>query len=106
MFLLLLIGLALAGFAAAALMRGALVPRARTAETLQQIDSYGYVARASQAAVPRGGNVHRALDSIASRIGNAISARFGHATAEADLRIKLVSAGLYTMTPRRFMGYR
>jgi tight adherence protein C len=105
MFLLLLIGLGLAGFAVAVLMRGALVPRARTAETLQQIDSYGYAGRAPQA-LTGGGNVHHALDSIASRIGGLISARFGHATSEADLRIKLVSAGLYTMTPRRFIGYR
>lgn len=72
--------------------------------TLDQIQTYGYVAEAtggSDAESPS----RRPLDSIAGRLGNAVArrtTRFG----ESRVREKLVSAGMYDTTPRKILGYQ
>ncbi len=105
MILVLLIGLGLIGLAVAALARALTLPRVRTADTLNQIQAYGFTARTDDAAAA-GGAVRGALDSIASTLGNLFAARLGRGSAETDLRTKLMSAGLYSVAPRRFTGYR
>ncbi len=72
--------------------------------TLDQIQTYGYVAEAtggSEAESP----ARRPLDSLAGRLGNFAarrSSRFG----ETRIREKLVSAGMYGTTPRKILGYQ
>jgi tight adherence protein C len=105
MILVLLIGLGLAGLAVAALARALTFPRARTADLLTQIQTYGFTVRADDA-TEAGGAVRGALDSIASTLGSLFGPRLGRGSAEGDLRTKLMSAGLYTVAPRRFTGYR
>lgn len=71
--------------------------------TLDQIGTYGYVAEAT------GGSEvdtlgRRPLDTLAGRLGDVTARRFGF--GEADVRQKLVSAGMYGTTPRKLLGYQ
>ena len=74
------------------------------AGTIEQIQTYGYVAEAaggSEVEAPG----RRPLDSIAGRIGDMLArrtSRFG----EAKIREKLISAGMYGTTPRKVLGYQ
>ena len=73
------------------------------AGTLDQIQTYGYVAEAAGGseveAAPR-----RPLDSLAGRLGDVAArrTRFG----EDKIREKLISAGMYGTTPRKILGYQ
>jgi tight adherence protein C len=72
--------------------------------TLDQIQTYGYVAEAtggSEAESPS----RRPLDSLAGRLGN-FAARRTDRFSEARIREKLVSAGMYGTTPRKILGYQ
>ncbi|HSI97571.1 MAG TPA: type II secretion system F family protein [Gaiellaceae bacterium] len=71
--------------------------------TLDQIQTYGYVAEAaggSEVEAP----ARRPLDSLAGRLGDiaARRTRFG----EERIREKLISAGMYGTTPRKILGYQ
>ena len=73
------------------------------AGVLDQIGTYGYVAEAtggSELEAP----ARRPLDSLAGRMGDIAAKRleFG----EAELRQKLISAGMYGTTPRKILGYQ
>ena len=79
--------------------------RARSSSgTLDQIQTYGYVAEATGGSEAESAS-RRPLDSIAGRLGNFVARRtdrFG----EAKVRDKLVSAGMYETTPRKILGYQ
>lgn len=71
--------------------------------TLDQIQTYGYVAEAaggSEVEAP----ARRPLDSLAGRLGDVAArrTRFG----EERIREKLISAGMYGTTPRKVLGYQ
>jgi tight adherence protein C len=102
--LVLITGLLLAGTAVALAARALAMPRVRTVETLAQIGDYGYAAppRAPQG---RQGPLTGALDNLANRAGSWVTNRVG-GLSEAKLRDELMSAGIYGLTPRKFMGYR
>jgi len=74
------------------------------AGTIDQIQTYGYVAEAaggSEVDAP----ARRPIDSIAGRLGDFVArrtSRFG----EEKIREKLVSAGMYGTTPRKVLGYQ
>lgn len=75
----------------------------RGATALDQIGTYGYVAEAT------GGSEvdtlgRRPLDTLAGRLGDVTARRFRF--GEADVRQKLVSAGMYGTTPRKLLGYQ
>jgi tight adherence protein C len=75
-----------------------------SAGTIDQIQTYGYVAEATGGSEVEG-RARRPLDSIAGRLGDFAarrSSRFG----EAQIRDKLVSAGMYGTTPRKILGYQ
>lgn len=72
--------------------------------TLDRIQTYGYVAEAAGGSEvePAG---RRPIDTLAGRLGDAVArrtSRFG----EAQIRQKLVSAGMYGTTPRKVLGYQ
>lgn len=74
------------------------------AGTLDQIQTYGYVAEAA------GGSevdsrARRPLDSLAGRLGD-FAARRMDGFGEAKIREKLISAGMYGTTPRKILGYQ
>ena len=102
--LLFLVGaLFLAGVSVALLMRAAAMPRMKAAETLDTIDSYGYVSRQADGA--EGAGVRGVLDDVATLVGGALGRRLG-GVGEAELRTLLMSAGLFQTAPRKFVGYR
>jgi tight adherence protein C len=75
-----------------------------SAGTLDQIQTYGYVAEVaggSEVETP----ASRPIDSIAGRLGD-FAARRTTRFSEARIRERLVSAGMYGTTPRKILGYQ
>jgi len=71
--------------------------------TLDQIGTYGYVAETVGGAEDT--SSRRPLDSLAGRLGDKAARRFAR-FSEAEVRQKLVSAGMYGTTPRKILGYQ
>jgi tight adherence protein C len=104
MIVILLGGLFLAGAAVTLATRALAMPRVRAAETLGQIDAYGFAGRKAES--PKGGGtLQPALDRLAFVLGGMIAKRLG-GLREEKLRAELVAAGMYGTTPRKFLGYR
>ncbi|HEX2110142.1 MAG TPA: type II secretion system F family protein [Gaiellaceae bacterium] len=98
-----LMGLFVAGVAVALLIRAAIMPRLRAAETVEAIGVYGYAGQPEERRPGQG--LRGALDDIASLLGENLGRRLGN-LREAELRNLLMAAGIYTMPPGRFLGYR
>jgi tight adherence protein C len=107
--LVLLIGLLLVAVSFGLFARSLLMPRFRAAESLRQIDAYGFSATAGAGGARRGRlprlHLRQGLDSLASRFGLLISNHVKSAS-EDNLRRLLQGAGFYTTQPRRFVGYQ
>jgi tight adherence protein C len=103
MILILIGGLLLAGVSVTLAARALAMPRARTVETIAQIDDYGYAS--PQAPQSRQGPLSGALDNLAHGAGSWVAKHFG-SMREAKLRDQLMAAGIYGLTPRKFVGYR
>ena len=73
------------------------------AATIDQIQTYGYVAEASGGSEES--TARRPIDSIAGRLGDW-AARRTNRFSEQRIREKLVSAGMYGTTPRKILGYQ
>jgi tight adherence protein C len=102
--ILVLIGaLVLMGAAVALIGRAVGMSRARTSMAIAQIDAYGFSAPAAAGPGRRAGRT--LVDGLAGVLGQAVAARLG-GMREAKIRQELMAAGLYTMTPKRFIGYR
>jgi tight adherence protein C len=72
--------------------------------TLDQIGTYGYVAEAAGGSeVDAPGK--RPLDSLAGRLGDTMARRMTR-FSEAEVRQKLISAGMYGTSPRKLLGYQ
>jgi len=72
--------------------------------TLDQIQTYGYVAETTGGSETETTG-RRPLDSIAGRLGN-FAARRTNRFGEQKIREKLISAGMYDTTPRKVLGYQ
>jgi tight adherence protein C len=104
MIVILLGGLLLAGAAVTLATRAFAMPRVRAAETLGQIDAYGFSGRKPDS--PKsGGTLQPALDRLAYALGGTIAKRLG-GLREEKLRAELMAAGMYGTTARKFLGYR
>jgi tight adherence protein C len=100
MTLLLLLGLALAGVGCALIARAAFGARTGDTQQVTQIKRYGFKrSRSDQAKAAVGGIVGRAAESV----GTKLSPEPGK---QSELRRELVSAGMYRITPGKFVGYR
>jgi tight adherence protein C len=100
--LLLLVGLALTALAVVMLARLLVVERTPPARLQAQIEAYGFEAAPADAASrPLSGRV----DALASTLGAMLANRMKNFREDA-LRKELQAAGLYTLTARKFMGYR
>ncbi len=103
MILILIGALVLMGTAVALLARAVGMSRARTSETLAQIDQYGFsTTRVSAVASSAARGL---IDGVASFLGTAVSARLT-GLKEAEIRRDLMAAGYYHLSPKRFLGYR
>ena len=96
-------GVLLLGAGVAILVVNLAKPRGASA-TIDQIQTYGYVAETSGGSEAESG-ARRPLDSIAGRLGDWAARRSGR-FGEAKIRDKLVSAGMYGTTPRKVLGYQ
>src|SRR5262245_60310015 len=72
--------------------------------TLDQIQTYGYVAEATGGSEAES-SARRPIDSVASRLGDWM-ARRSNRFSEDKIRDKLISAGMYGTTPRKILGYQ
>jgi tight adherence protein C len=100
MILLLLIGIGLAGLSCALLARGMGGSRFGATQPVTQIKRYGFTrTRTEQARAAVGGIVDRAADKLGAQF-------VGRLTQPNDLRTQLSAAGLYKLTPGKFLGYR
>jgi tight adherence protein C len=103
MLLLLLLGLALTAIAVAMLARLLVVERPPPARLQAQIEAYGFDAAAAADAAPR--PLSGRVDALAGSVGALLAGRMKK-FREEELRKELQAAGLYTMSARKFMGYR
>jgi tight adherence protein C len=100
MILLLLIGVALAGIASALIARAALGSRIGETPQVAQIRRYGF-------ARSRGEQAKEAITGFFGRAAESVGGRLATEPGKAEeLRRNLVSAGIYKVTPGRFIGYR
>src|SRR5947207_408319 len=109
MILILIIGLFLAGSAVALFARAMAKPRLQATETVAEVRSYGFNARAARSA-PGERRHHdlsllELLDRLAVAIGGVFSKRFPSLSVSAT-RKHLTAAGMYTTNPLKVIGYQ
>jgi tight adherence protein C len=100
------------GFLAAAVTlfaRALAAPSTRSAETLEQIRTYGFSGGGRRGAVhrlvTRQQTLREAIDRLAARLGDVIAPRFS-IVSERAIRGRLVSAGMYATAARKVVGYQ
>jgi tight adherence protein C len=104
MFAFLILGLFFLGVCVVAVVKGATLRRVRTVERLGTIEDYGYAVEAPGPVSPTQPSRNGIADLV-ERIGAFFARNFG-GIREADLRVELMAAGIYTMSPRTLLGYR
>ncbi len=103
MILLLIIGLTFLIVAVILGVRALNFARVRSAATVQNIDLYGFTGRTESVLLDSGAGT--GADDVVTRIGDVVATRFKGIDSDS-IRRELVGAGLYTVTPRKFAGYR
>jgi tight adherence protein C len=104
MTLLFVLGVLILAGAAGLLVRAVALPRVRMSAQLRQIDSYGFAASEGPIDAPReGSSPHAALNAIIARVGRSAA---GDGWRAPVAKIKLRAAGVYTIEPDIFHGYR
>jgi len=101
--LVLLLGLLLVAAAVVLLLQGWRFSQARTVETLEQIEAYGFSAERRAQPAPTTTSSGGAFTQLADRVGSFTPLLAGDA---GGIRERLVAAGMYTTNPRTIVGYR
>jgi tight adherence protein C len=99
----LIVALALAGGAVALGLRAVAMPRIAAAARIGEIQAYGFAGNGAQP--EQDSDTGRLVDRLAAVVGRAVAAHTSR-FKEAEVRIQLMTAGLYTTAPRTFLGYR
>jgi tight adherence protein C len=102
MYLILILGLALVGVAAALAIRALGYGRLQASARIRSIEMYGFRSAADTDEAPMEG---LDLRRVAEALGRAMIARFPGLDA-AQIRRELLGAGYYTVTPATYVGYR
>jgi tight adherence protein C len=76
-------------------------PRAATVGMVNQIGQYGFAGDVPAVDDMEDGGLDRMATSVGEYLGKRLSW-----FREEDMRVRLVSAGLYSVTPARFIGYQ
>jgi tight adherence protein C len=105
MVIVLLVGLALFGYAFWLVLKAAGFRRARIDATLTAMRAYGFQGAAGPSVSDAVKGVPGAVNDLATRLGTVVASRTG-LMREEELRRELRAAGMYTTPPLRFMGYR
>ncbi len=101
MLLALILALVLLAAGVTLLLRGTMAPpTGGTAETIGQIESYGFAAPSMDVSAPS----RRPVKSFASWLGNGAQRFAG--TGERGIRQQLLAAGMYDVDPATVVGYR
>jgi tight adherence protein C len=79
--------------------------REQRAETLGQIERYGFRRRGGDSE-ESGGRMRDRFDVFAGRLGSAVSDRAPGSLSLDQIQRQLTAAGLYKTTPGKFLGYR
>jgi tight adherence protein C len=105
MIILPIVGIILAGLAVGIVATSLLAPRfrERSSRLLGRMGNYGFNQRAETKS--EGGGVRERVDDVASKLGSAVASRSSNASNDA-IQADLMAAGLYDITPGRFLGYR
>jgi tight adherence protein C len=105
MTVLFILGVGLLAGAAALLARAVALPRVRMSAQLRQIESYGFDAAnvVAEAPAARSRSVRGRLNELAAQVGRRSQ---GTGWLAPVTRIKLRAAGIYTVEPEVFHGYR
>jgi tight adherence protein C len=100
----LIIGLFLLAIGVTMVARAAGTPGARSTEPLEQIDAYGFAGTLPR---PAGEGEHvsvrERMGSLSGAIGRYLASRFSRFKMP-DYRARLVSAGMYNVSPERLLG--
>jgi tight adherence protein C len=100
----LVLAMAMVAVAVAAVMGFVNSRRTRTAARLSTIIRYGFESDTTAVIAPDEDGV-RPLEHVITRLGEIVSSRFG-AIGEDEMRTQLMSAGMYSTSPRTMLGYR
>jgi tight adherence protein C len=105
MIILPIVGILLAGLAVGIVATSLLAPRfrERSSRLLGRMGNYGFNQRAETKS--EGGGVRERVDDVATKLGSAVASRSSNASNDA-IQADLMAAGLYDITPGRFLGYR
>ncbi|HXY82022.1 MAG TPA: type II secretion system F family protein [Gaiellaceae bacterium] len=98
---LLLLGLALVGVAFAVAGRALVMSRRRMVASVSGIERYGFTSTAGV----DDRQSRSSLQDLASFVGETLGGRLG-GLRESELRQHLVSAGMYSLSPRMLYGYQ
>jgi tight adherence protein C len=101
--LLVFVALILIGLAVALVTSAILEPRIRRSENLSKIGAYGYTRLTT--AERRGTQTRATFDDLVNWMGELVGNRI-LSIRESELQRELISAGIYRITPRKFIGYR
>ncbi len=106
MIILLIIGILLTGLAIGSLAHVTMWPRGghvRSAGVPRRVEEYGFTKRAH--GEESSGGFREKLDDVATSLGSAVG---GRSKGRGDQQVKrdLIAAGMYNVTPGRFLGYR
>jgi tight adherence protein C len=99
--IILILGLVILAWAIGVLVHAILRPRAASVGMVNQIGHYGFTGDV----VLDEDDDQRSIDRVAGAIGNYLGKRLSW-FREEELRVRLVSAGMYSVTPSRFLGYQ
>jgi tight adherence protein C len=105
MILLLIIGLGLTALSVILILRSLGLARGRSAATVDKIDSYGFTGRTEAVLLRSRRKARTSVDDYVTKLGEIVSRHFRGLDNE-HVRRELVGAGLYSLSPRKFAGYR
>jgi len=101
MILTVLVALGLGGAAVALGLRAMALPRIAAAARIAEMQAYGFTHGAS----PEIAGERRIVELAATAVGR-LASRVSSRLKEAEIRNRLMAAGLYTTAPMTFLGYR
>jgi tight adherence protein C len=101
-----IVGILLSGLAVGIVATSLLAPRfrERSSRLQRRMGSYGFKQR-GEAKSEGGGGVREKVDEVATKLGSAVASRSTSKSNDA-IQADLMAAGLYHITPGRFLGYR
>ncbi len=105
MIIFLFIGLGLTALSVILILRAVNLARGRSAATVDNIDSYGFTGRTEAVLLRSRRKARTSVGDYVTKLGEFVSHHVRGLDNE-HVRRELVGAGLYSLSPRTFAGYR